>query len=253
MIATIGHEKLRVYQRALEFLSWSHAALSAVKRSAVVLDHWSRAAESIIENIANGNSRRSTTERNQYFDVALGSALECAACLDICRCRKMITHLQCDEGKRMLLPVANMIVGLRDSRSDHVKEDDEPYAAEGCDRIRFPHEGLEVYQTALNLVIWFDTFLESVDLCPSSATRLDKSTTSLVLNIAESNGRFSAADQMRFIDIAQSCAMRVAAGLDVLVARRQAEPTQVEAGKDLLAQCVPLLYGLRRYLSEVKK
>jgi four helix bundle protein len=55
------------------------------------LAHWDRAAESIVENLANGNSRHAAADRNRYFDVAFGSALECAACLDICVCKKLIT------------------------------------------------------------------------------------------------------------------------------------------------------------------
>ena len=83
----LGHEKLRVYRRGLDYVTWSHPVLAGTEQSSVVLDHWIRAAESILENIANGNSRRSRADRNHYFDVASGSSLECAACLDICRRR----------------------------------------------------------------------------------------------------------------------------------------------------------------------
>jgi len=83
----LGHEKLRVYQRGLDYASWTHSTLANIEQSAAVLDHWDRAAESIVENLANGNSRHAAADRNRYFDVAFGSALECAACLDICVCK----------------------------------------------------------------------------------------------------------------------------------------------------------------------
>ena len=72
----------------------------------------------------------------------------------------------------------------------------------------------------------------------------------MVLNIAEGNGRFSEADQVRFLDIAHTSAMRVAACLDLLVARRQVEVHQIEDGKQILARIVPLLLGLRGYLDD---
>ena len=83
----LGHEKLRVYQRGLDYASWTHSMLGNIEQSAAVLDHWDRTAESIVENLANGNSRYAAADRNRYFDVAFGSALECAACLDICVCK----------------------------------------------------------------------------------------------------------------------------------------------------------------------
>jgi len=125
----LGHEKLRVYQRGLDSVTWSHPVLAGIQPSAVVLDHWARAAESILENIANGNSRRSQADRNQYFDVAIGSALECAACLDICHRREMISNDQLVPGKQMLKPIVNMTIGLRKAKSASVREETEPYLA----------------------------------------------------------------------------------------------------------------------------
>ena len=72
----------------------------------------------------------------------------------------------------------------------------------------------------------------------------------MALNIAEGNGRFSEADQVRFLDIAHTSAVRVAAYLDLLVARRQVEVHQIEDGKQILARIVPLLLGLRGYLAD---
>ena len=246
----LGHEKLHVYQRGLKYVSWTHTTLADIEQSAAVLDHWERAAESIVENLANGNSRHATADRNRYFDVAFGSALECAACLDICVCKNLISADQREEGKEALRHIVNMTIGLRKSRSPYVKEDREEYVARQNDETCFAHEGLDVYQFSLELIVWMDGFLVVTDVSASYATRLDKWTTSLVLNIAEGNGRFSAADQVRFLDIAHTSAMRVAACMDLLVARRQVQADQIEDGKRLLARIVPLLLGLRSNLDE---
>ena len=245
----MGHEKLRVYQFALEHAAWMHAVLAGITQPAAALDHWDRAAVSIVEGLANGNSRRSRADRNRYFNVAIGSALECAACLDICRCRDMITDAQTIDGKKQLQSIVRMTIGLRDAQSSCVREDPESYGAKALD-IYFAHEGLDVYKTALELVVWLHGFIKGTKLSSTIATQLDKSTTSLVLNIAEGNGRFSEADQMRFLDIACTCAMQVSACLDVLVARQQVGINQVEAGKRILARVVPLMFGLRGYLDD---
>ena len=246
----LGHEKLRVYQRGLDYASWTHSALADIEQSAAVLDHWDRAAESIVENLANGNSRHAAADRNRYFDVAFGSALECAACLDICVCKKLITVERQAEGKAALQQIVKMTIGLRKSRSSYVKEEREEYITRQNDEIYFAHEGLDVYKVALKLIVWLDGFLDVIDLGASYATRLDKWTTSLVLNIAEGNGRFSEADQIRFLDIAHTSAMRVAACLDLLVVRRRIKIQQIEDGKQILARVVPLLLGLRGYLDK---
>ena len=103
---------------------------------------------------------------------------------------------------------------------------------------------------ALELVVWFHRFLGSADIGSTYVKRLDKGTTSLVLNIAEGNGRFSEPDQTRFLDTAHTCAMRVAACLDVLAVRQQVRGLQIEEGRLILARVVPLVLGLRGYLDD---
>ena len=52
MGSVLGHEKLRVYQRGLDYATWTHAVLAGIEPSVAALDHWDRAAESIVENLA---------------------------------------------------------------------------------------------------------------------------------------------------------------------------------------------------------
>ncbi len=79
----IRHEELQVYQLSLSLYCRAEELVlnSPVKCAAV--DHLDRALESILENIANGNSSWSIDHGRQYFGVACGSALESAGCLDI--------------------------------------------------------------------------------------------------------------------------------------------------------------------------
>jgi four helix bundle protein len=103
---------------------------------------------------------------------------------------------------------------------------------------------------ALELIVWFHGFLGGANIGASYAKRLDKCTTSLVLNIAEGNGRFSTSDQVRFLDIAHTAAMRAAACLDVLVVRQQVQSRQVAEAKRILARVVPLVLGLRSSIED---
>jgi four helix bundle protein len=78
------HDRLDVYRLAIEYSTDSFAiakTLSGLHRHA--RDQWLRAAQSIPLNIAEGNGKRSPKDRARFFDIARGSALECAAIQDV--------------------------------------------------------------------------------------------------------------------------------------------------------------------------
>ncbi|MGH8018862.1 MAG: four helix bundle protein [Opitutaceae bacterium] len=78
------HEKLHAYQEALRFVTWVGPVIEALPKRLAARDQLDRASTSIVLNIAEGNGKRS---RCRYLDVSRGSALECAACLDVLVCR----------------------------------------------------------------------------------------------------------------------------------------------------------------------
>ena len=47
-----------------------------------------------------------------FFDIARGSALECAACLDVLIAKKLIESEEVQIGKSRLLEIVSMLVGL---------------------------------------------------------------------------------------------------------------------------------------------
>ena len=78
-----SHEKLTVYQKALPCVAaLNQNTLSWDKRHAVV-DHLHRASESLLLNLVEGARLRGAANRQHYAEYAIGSALECAACLDV--------------------------------------------------------------------------------------------------------------------------------------------------------------------------
>jgi four helix bundle protein len=74
------HEKLDVYRLSIEYVAASYEiakALNGANRH--IRDQWLRAAQSIPLNIAEGNVNQNLKDKNRYFQIARGSALECAA------------------------------------------------------------------------------------------------------------------------------------------------------------------------------
>jgi len=112
------HEKLSVYQAAIKFVAWSADLLNNVPKSVAVHDQFDRATTSIPLNIAEGNGKHTSADRCRYFDTARGSALECAACLDVLVARGRLAVSVADEGKSGLVEIVSMLVGLIRANSD---------------------------------------------------------------------------------------------------------------------------------------
>ena len=80
----LGHERLDVYRLSIEYVAWVFkkiGTLAGCHRHA--RDQWLRASQSIPLNIAEGNGKSGARDRRRYFEIARGSALECAAIQDV--------------------------------------------------------------------------------------------------------------------------------------------------------------------------
>ena len=106
------HEKLKAYEVAIAFNGWVGKLLREVTEKAAVKDQLDRAATSIPLNIAEGNGKFSMKDRARYFDIARGSALESASCLDVLVSRELVAVERVQEGKGMLFETVNMLMGL---------------------------------------------------------------------------------------------------------------------------------------------
>ena len=75
-----GHEKLEVYQAALSVARWAMKAScgSSLK------DQLVRAAQSVVLNVAEGAALPGGDAQKRHFKIALGSAAEVAAAMDMC-------------------------------------------------------------------------------------------------------------------------------------------------------------------------
>jgi len=79
------HHKLKVYDKALVFAASPEELSASWGRHQAMVDHFRRAAESLLLNIAQGARLWSGSAKVATLDYSIGSALECAACLDIAR------------------------------------------------------------------------------------------------------------------------------------------------------------------------
>ena len=116
----------------------------------------------------------------------------------------------------------------------------------------FDHEKLEVYRASLSLIAWLEPILERLPKSLSVRDQLDRASTSVPLNIAEGNGKFTSADRCRFFDIARGSALESAAALDVLVAKGRCSGEEVLPGKDRLWSIVSMLVALIKANSDYR-
>ncbi len=117
-------------------------------------------------------------------------------------------------------------------------------------KIHFDHEKLDVYVQAIDFCGWVGDFLKTITEKAAAKDQLDRASTSVPLNIAEGNGKFSAADRSRFFEIARGSAVECAARLDVLVARKLAKQKIANERKEQLVRIVEMLVGLLRRFSD---
>jgi four helix bundle protein len=114
------------------------------------------------------------------------------------------------------------------------------------------HEKLEVYQASLAFLIWLEPIVQKLPKSLAVVDQLDRASTSIPLNIAEGNGKFTSADRCRFFDIARGSALESAAALDVLVAKGRCAAEEVSPGKDRLRSIVSMLVGLIKANSDYR-
>ncbi|MEM9281259.1 MAG: four helix bundle protein [Verrucomicrobiota bacterium] len=112
MTPIFDHEKLEVYQRSIEFTTWVLPLLKQLPKTSSLHDQLDRASISIPLNIAEGNGKWSKKDRCRYFDIAKGSAFECAAVVDILAAKELLSEKEANEGKAILAEIVRMLIGL---------------------------------------------------------------------------------------------------------------------------------------------
>ena len=125
------HEKLDVYRESIAFCGWVGEFIAAISAKAAAKDQLDRASTSLPLNIAEGNGKFSTVDRARFLEIARGSALECAACLDVLAVRKPVAGERILPAKERLVRIVNMLMGMLkrfSGRAEFLREDEGLYA-----------------------------------------------------------------------------------------------------------------------------
>jgi four helix bundle protein len=228
----------------MHFAAFRSALLHEPARRVAACDHLDRAAESILVNIAHSSNTWSPKERIVYLGHANGSALECAACLDVLAAKALLAPDDIYPGKCLLSEIVSILISMRRTAAKRVCEDRPAYRTKSGNL--FDHEDLDVYQVALKIISWLDPVLTKSSCSSDLCAKLDKVTTSIVLNIAEGNGRFTGADQSKFYETAYKATVQSAALLDLACGNRLDEIACVEDGRELLRRVAAMLTALSK-------
>lgn len=105
------HEKLVVYQVAREFLLLATEVI-AQKVPREIRDQFDRASMSILFNIGEGAGKMARADKQRFYEIARGSALECATQLEVMNIRGIVTNTQYQQARTLLLRIAKMLSRL---------------------------------------------------------------------------------------------------------------------------------------------
>lgn len=108
-----GFQRLDVYRCAIQFLGHSSALAESLPRGhSALCDQLRRAALSVPLNIAEG-SGRSDRDAARFYLIARGSALECAAILDVFEASGLVAPDDLAPVRGLLERVVAMLTKLR--------------------------------------------------------------------------------------------------------------------------------------------
>ena len=109
------HERLEVYQVALDFFDVADVVVEQLRHRggrSNLADQLARAALSIVNNISEGAGNFSKPDKSRFYSIAIGSATESAAMLDVCLRRALIANEAHQCGKQLLERIVAMLIKL---------------------------------------------------------------------------------------------------------------------------------------------
>ena len=117
-----GHERFEAYQLSIQFL---RITLELVERIppgySYVKDQLKRAALSIPLNIAEGSGKRQLPDRNRFYEIARGSAMECAAICDVLGLIAPGIDVNLNKGKSLLKAIVSILTCVCSKDKDQGK------------------------------------------------------------------------------------------------------------------------------------
>jgi len=109
----LDHEKLTVYQVAIEFVVLADEVIEHLPRGRAYLsDQLQRAALSKPLNIAEGAGEYAVDEKARFYRMAKRSATECAGVLDVCQRLRLIEENRYIKGRELLIGIVSMLIKM---------------------------------------------------------------------------------------------------------------------------------------------
>jgi len=113
------HERLDVYKASIDFVATANAVVEALPRGrAYLADQLQRAATSIPLNVAEGAGEFSRKDKARFYRIALRSATECAALLDVLDRVKLGDKPGLAAGRELLLRIVSMLTKMAKALGD---------------------------------------------------------------------------------------------------------------------------------------
>ncbi len=103
-------DNLDIYRVSLEFQRLIATILSSAHGE--LRSQLDRAALSVSLNVAEGAGRRSVPDRRRFYSIARGSALECAAILDVMAGRAQLALSDLRRSRALLVRIVQMLTKL---------------------------------------------------------------------------------------------------------------------------------------------
>jgi len=104
-------ERLDCYRIAVEFQVLASTLLPTDQR--VLRDQLERASVSIVLNISEGCGRRARRDKARFYAMARGSAMECAAIINLVLLRDLAPYLDCRRGRSLIVRLVQMLTKLQ--------------------------------------------------------------------------------------------------------------------------------------------
>jgi four helix bundle protein len=114
----------------------------------------------------------------------------------------------------------------------------------------FDHERLKVYQESLLFIKWVEDNTKHIPKNIPAKKHLDEAATSISLNIAEGNGKFTVKDKCKFFDISKGPALECASCLDILAIKELLN--NPDSGKTTIKNIFSMLIGLIKSKSDTR-
>jgi four helix bundle protein len=107
------HEKLECYERSIVLAEELCKGVAKWPRGyGYLADQLRRAMASVTLNLAEGNARRSASERKRFFEISRASIAEVSACVDLMKVFQLSTAEHSESLKYRLCEISKMIWGL---------------------------------------------------------------------------------------------------------------------------------------------